>query len=45
MTTGVENGELLNGENGVRKVIIDNKMYIITPEGAMYDVVGKSVKY
>ena len=45
VTTGVENGELLNGENGVRKVIIDNKMYIITPEGAMYDVVGKSVKY
>ena len=43
--TGVENGELLNGEDGVRKVIIDNKMYIITPEGAMYDVVGKCVKY
>ena len=44
ITTGIENDEVLNGENGVRKVIIDNTMYIITQDGAMYDVTGKSVK-
>ena len=45
VTTDIENDELLNGENGVRKVLIDNKVYIVTPEGKMYDIVGKSVKY
>ena len=44
ITTGIENDEVLDGENGVRKVIIDNTMYIITSDGAMYDVTGKSVK-
>ena len=28
----------------MRKVMIDNVLYIITPDGAMYDVTGKSVK-
>jgi hypothetical protein len=45
VTTDIENDELLNGENGVRKVLIDDKVYIVTPEGKMYDIVGKSVKY
>lgn len=45
VTTDIENDELLNGENGVRKVLIDNVIYLITPEGKMYDIVGKSVKY
>ena len=44
-TTDMEKGGLLNGENGVRKVLIDNVIYIITPEGAIYDVLGKGVKY
>ena len=45
VTTDVENGESLNGENGVRKVLIDNVIYLITPEGKMYDIVGKGVKF
>ena len=45
VTTDIENDELLNGENGVRKVLIDNVIYIVTPEGKMYDIVGKRVKY
>ncbi len=44
-TTDIENGGLLNNENGVRKVLIDDQIYIITPEGKMYDVVGKGVKF
>lgn len=44
VTTGVENGGLMNDANSVRKVIIDNKMYIITPEGAIFDVIGKKVQ-
>ena len=44
-TTDIENGGLLNDANGVRKVLIDNVIYIVTPEGEMYDIVGKSVKY
>ena len=43
--TDIENGELLNDENGVRKVLIDNVIYVVTPEGKMYDIVGKGVKY
>ena len=31
--------------SSVRKVLIDGKIYIITPEGKMYDIVGKSVNY
>ena len=43
IATGVDN---TNAEGqAMRKVIIDNKVYIITPEGKMYDIVGKSVKY
>lgn len=45
VATGFENGGLLNDTNNVRKVVIDNTIYIITPEGKMYDIVGKSVKY
>ena len=41
VTTGIET---VNAENGARKVLIDNKIYIVTPEGKMYDVVGKSMK-
>jgi hypothetical protein len=28
----------------MRKVIIDNTVYVITPDGKMYDIVGKSIK-
>ncbi len=44
-TTDIENGGLLNEENGVRKVLIDNVIYIVTPEGKMYDIVGKGIKF
>ncbi len=44
-TTDIENGGLLNDANGVRKVLIDNVIYIVTPEGKMYDLMGKSVNY
>ena len=44
VTTDVENGENgENGANGARKVIINDKMYIIL-NGRMYDAVGKIVK-
>lgn len=42
-TTDVENAE--TESQGVRKVLIDDKIYIITPEGKMYDIVGKGVNY
>ena len=32
-------------EAGVRKVLIGDQFYIITSEGAMYDLMGKSIKY
>jgi len=44
-TTDIENGEAAEGESGVRKVLIDNVLYLITPDGKMYDVVGKGVKF
>ena len=44
VATGVEQSEF-SDQSSVRKVIIDNTLYIITPEGKMYDIVGKSVKY
>ncbi len=44
-TTEIENGEAAEGESGVRKVLIDNVLYLITPDGKMYDVVGKGVKF
>ncbi|MBR0195151.1 MAG: hypothetical protein IJQ32_02770 [Paludibacteraceae bacterium] len=40
--TGVDNAEA-DGQKA-RKVIIDDQMYIITPEGAMYNVTGKFVR-
>ena len=43
-TTAIENVDSFNGE-GIRKVMIDNVIYIVTPEGKMYDITGKSVKY
>lgn len=42
ITTGVD--DVQGGEAQVRKVIIDNKMYIITPEGAIFDAIGKKVQ-
>lgn len=42
ITTGVENATI-DGKS-VRKVLINNTIYIITPEGEMYDLMGKSVK-
>lgn len=42
ITTGVEN-TTIDGKS-VRKVLINNTIYIITPEGEMYDLMGKSVK-
>ncbi len=43
--TDLENVNSFNSEDGVRKVLIDDKIYMITPEGAIYDVLGKGVKY
>lgn len=43
ITTGMDAAETENIRG--RKVIIDNVLYIITPEGAMYDLLGKSVKF
>ena len=45
ISTDIENGGLLNGADGVRKVLIDDKIYIVTPEGKMYDIVGKGVNF
>ena len=42
VATGVD--ELDAEAQTMRKVMIDNVLYIITPDGAMYDVTGKSVK-
>lgn len=42
-TTGVENGELINGENGVQKVLIDGELFILCGE-KMYDAKGQLVK-
>ena len=43
-TTDIENVDSLDGES-VRKVMIDNVIYIVTPEGKMYDMIGKGVKF
>ena len=43
--TDLENVNSFNSEDGVRKVLIDDQVYLITPDGKMYDVIGKSVKY
>lgn len=42
VATGMD--ELNVDEDGNRKVLIDNMLYIITPEGAMYSVMGEKVK-
>lgn len=42
-TTGFENGELINGENGVQKVLIDGELFILRGE-KMYDATGRLVK-
>lgn len=42
ITTGVEN-TTIDGKSA-RKVLINNIIYIVTPEGEMYDLMGKSVK-
>ena len=42
--TGVEQSEF-SDQSSVRKVIIDNKVYVVTPEGKMYDIVGKGIKF
>jgi hypothetical protein len=41
--TGIENGEVLNGANGVQKIIINDQVFIIRG-GQMYDVTGKAVR-
>ncbi len=41
--TGLENGGLLNGENGVQKVLINGNLYILRGE-KMYDATGRLVK-
>ncbi len=42
IATGVE--EAASEKEAARKVLIDEKIYIITPQGAMYDITGKFVK-
>ena len=42
IATGVE--EVASDKEAARKVLIDEKIYIITPQGAMYDITGKFVK-
>lgn len=38
--------ETVSGDqNSVRKVLIDDVIYIVTPEGKMYDITGKSANY
>lgn len=43
ITTGVDQIDV-KGQT-VRKVLMNDKIYVITPEGAMYDVLGKGVKF
>ena len=42
-TTDIETAS--GDQPSVRKVLIDDVIYIITPEGKMYDITGKDVKY
>ena len=39
---GVDNID--DDNHSVRKVLIDNTIYVITPDGAMYDVTGKLIR-
>ena len=43
ITTDFEQSEV-SGQT-MRKVIIDNKVYIVAPDGKMYDVIGKGIKF
>lgn len=43
IATGVDNTE--TNAKTVRKVLIGDKIYLITPEGKMYDAAGKGVKF
>ena len=43
IATGID--ETKADSQSVRKVVINDKIYLITPEGKMYDIIGKSVKY
>ena len=43
ITTGVDQIDV-KGQT-MRKVLMNDKIFIITPEGAMYDVLGKGVKF
>ena len=43
IATGID--ETNADSQSVRKVLINNTIYLVTPEGKMYDIVGKSVKY
>ena len=42
ITTGVDNTTV--DTKSARKVLINNTLYVVTPDGEMYDVVGKFVK-
>lgn len=42
VATGIES--TATDTNSARKVLINNTLYIVTPEGKMYDAVGKSVQ-
>ena len=42
VTTGVD--DVQDGDIRNTKVIIDNKMFVITPQGAMYDATGKKIQ-
>ena len=44
VTTDLEQSEF-SDPSSVRKVLIDDVIYIITPEGKMYDITGKSMNY
>ena len=43
ITTGVDQMDV-KGQT-MRKVLMNDQIYVITPEGAMYDVLGKGVKF
>lgn len=42
--TDIESVAGENGENGVQKVLIDNHIYLLMPDGAMYSIMGQSAK-
>jgi len=42
VATGVENTE--SAQKQYKKIVIDQKIYIVTPEGAIYDATGKKVQ-